>query len=195
VSPTLLPLAASNGAPPGARRKAAIKTPAQLWHDEVLAPQFRYEVANLLPWYLAIEKVLLPEYVRMGLADPVHAGALAGQELDWDRERMARLLGLTVRAGLPWRTAQVVAGRYVVAATERGLPPSIPDGELLAELVAAVGGKRSAGSVNPAAVTSLLAAHEAEYAEIGARWDGRHAATRDVLTSIDAMLSSPASTA
>jgi argininosuccinate lyase len=483
--------------------------PAQLWHDEVLAPQFRYEVANLLPWYLAIEKVLLLEYVRMGFAEPAHAaalaarlseiqatgitpdpgenmsdvafaveryvaagpvppfpawhvdrsrndlqacaqllwgrdqliasaqalhrlgvaaielagrsttipmpgythlqaaqvitpgfwfaalseeilrtlrrldfsfgevdqcplgaGAMAGQELDWDRDRLARLLGfsrpaphalvavasrgwalsvagdlsafgvtlsrfvtdlmmwgsgeygyldlpdelsgissampqkknfpvlervrgrsahlaglamdmalgqrstpysnmvevskescaylwqlfgalasattllaavlgnltlrtdrmraacerdylggftlanlLTVRAGLPWRTAQVVAGRYVVAATERGLPPSAPDGELLAELVAAAGGqvagpgellteafdvdaalsvKRSAGSVNPDAVTGLLAAHQAEYDELGARWGARLVATRAVPDLIDALLAGTA---
>jgi argininosuccinate lyase len=476
--------------------------PAQLWHDEVLAPQFRYEVTHLLPAYLAIEKVLLLEYVRMGLADPVHAaalaarlteiqatgitpdpaenmsdvafaieryvatgpvppfaawhvdrsrndlqacaqllwgrdqliasaqalhalgveatalarrsvavpmpghthlqaaqvitpgfyfaamseeilrtlrrldfsfgevdqcplgaGAMAGQELDWDRERMARLLGfarpaphalvavasrgwalsvagdlsafgvvisrfvtdlmmwgsgefgyidlpdelsgissampqkknfpvlervrgrsahlaslaldialgqrstpysnmvevskescahlwqlfdtlrsattllaavlgnltlrvdrmraacereylgaftlanlLTVRAGLPWRSAQVVAGRYVVAATERGLPPSAPCGELLAELAMAAGQhvtspvellaeafdtdalltvKRSAGSVNPAAVTGLLAAHEAEYTDLAARWAARHAVGRDAIAAID----------
>jgi len=477
--------------------------PARLWHDEVLAPQFGYEVVHLLPWYLAIEKVLLLEYVRMELADPVHAGALAarltdiqatgitpdpaenmsdvafaveryvasgpvppfpawhvdrsrndlqacaqllwgrdqliasaqalhalgvaaarlarssaaiampghthlqaaqvitpgfyfaamseeilrtlrrldfsfgevdqcplgagamaGQELDWDRERMARLLGfsepaphalvavasrgwalsvagdlsafgvvlsrfvtdlmmwgssefgyidlpdelsgissampqkrnfpvlervrgrsahlvslaldialgqrstpysnmvevskescahllqlfdalrsvttllaavlgsltlradrmraacereylgaftlanlLTMRAGLPWRSAQVVAGRYVVAAIERRLAPSAPDGELLAELAAAAGHqvaspaellteafdvdaaltvKRSAGSANPVAVTDLLAAHEAEYAQAGARWSARHTAARDAITAIDA---------
>jgi argininosuccinate lyase len=114
---------------------------------------------------------------------------------------------LTVRAGLPWRSAQVVAGRYVVAATGRGLPPSAPDGELLAELAQAAGQpitapaellaeafdvdaaltvKRSAGSVNPAAVTRLLAAHEAEYAEIAARWAARHAAARDAIAVIDA---------
>lgn len=482
--------------------------PAQLWHDEVLGPQFGYEAAHLLPWYLAIEKVLLLEYVRMGLTDPLHAvalaariteiqangitpdpaenmsdlafaveryvatgpvppfaawhvdrsrndlqacaqllwgrdqliaaaqalgelgvaatelarrsvaipmpgythlqaaqvitpgfyfaalseeilrtlrrldfsfgevdqcplgaGAMAGQELDWDRERMARLLGfsgpaphalvavasrgwalsvagdlsafgvtlsrfvtdlmmwgsgefgyidlpdelsgissampqkknfpvlervrgrtahlaslamdlalgqrntpysnmvevskescahlwqlfgalrsaatllaavlgnltlradrmrevcereylgaftlanlLTVRAGLPWRSAQVVAGRYVVAATERGLPPSAGDGELLARLASAAGHqvpspaellaeafdvdaalavKRSAGSASPAAMTDLLDAHEAEYAQIAARWEERHAIARDVPTSIGALLADP----
>lgn len=52
--------------------------PADLLHDEVLRPQFEYEVANLLPWYLAIEKVLLVEYVRLGLVEIDDARAVAG---------------------------------------------------------------------------------------------------------------------
>jgi argininosuccinate lyase len=84
---------------------------------------------------------------------------------------------LTRRAGLPWRQAQVVAGRYIVAATHRDLPPAKPDGELLVELAAAAGHdvdeaqallaeafnvpealqvKQSAGSTNPHAVAELL---------------------------------------
>jgi argininosuccinate lyase len=51
--------------------------PAQVWHEEVLAPQFAYEVEHLLPWYVAIEKVLLLEYVRLGLVDDATAHAVA----------------------------------------------------------------------------------------------------------------------
>ncbi|MEV0899961.1 lyase family protein [Actinoplanes sp. NPDC049802] len=40
--------------------------PSELLHDEILAPQFRYEAEHLLPWYIAIEKVLALEYGRMG---------------------------------------------------------------------------------------------------------------------------------
>jgi argininosuccinate lyase len=47
--------------------------PSEVWHEEVLAPQFRYEVEYLLRHYVAIEKVLLLEYRRLGLVD--HAGA------------------------------------------------------------------------------------------------------------------------
>jgi argininosuccinate lyase len=46
-------------------RIAAI--PAGLWNAEVLAPQFRYELTCHLPAYMAIEKVLAAEYLRMGL--------------------------------------------------------------------------------------------------------------------------------
>ena len=55
--------------------------PAQIWHEEVLEPQFAREASDLLPWYVAIEKVLLLEYVRMGLCDAPHASAL-GARLD-----------------------------------------------------------------------------------------------------------------
>lgn len=53
--------------------------PSEVWHQEVLGPQFAYEARHLLPWYLTIEKVLLAEYVRMGLCEREHAAALAGR--------------------------------------------------------------------------------------------------------------------
>lgn len=110
---------------------------------------------------------------------------------------------LTVRAGLPWRSAQVLAGRYVVAATERGLPPSAPDGGLLAELAAADGHqlaepakllteafdvdaaltiKRSSGGTSPHAVRALLTDHEREYETIATRWAARAATAAGILT-------------
>jgi argininosuccinate lyase len=116
---------------------------------------------------------------------------------------------LTTRAGMPWRSAQVVAGRYVVAATRRGLPPSAPDGDLLGELATAAGHhlaepsrllaeafdvtaaldvKRTPGSANPDAVAYLLTAHEAEYEASVARWDAREAASRAAIDAIDAAL-------
>jgi argininosuccinate lyase len=51
--------------------------PAQVWHDEVLAPQFAADVAHLLPWYIAVEKVLLLEYARMGVLDAGSVATLA----------------------------------------------------------------------------------------------------------------------
>lgn len=41
--------------------------PSELLDEEILQPQFSYEAARLLPWYVAEEKVLLAEYLRMGL--------------------------------------------------------------------------------------------------------------------------------
>ncbi|WP_051886286.1 argininosuccinate lyase [Streptomyces hygroscopicus] len=55
--------------------------PHDVWHAEVLAPQFTYEVKHLLGHYLAIEKVLLLEYVRMDLVGAADAAAL-GTRLD-----------------------------------------------------------------------------------------------------------------
>lgn len=60
------------------RIKAA---PSRLLHEEILQPQFRYEVANLLPFYVTIEKVLLLEYVRLGLVNANEA-TMIGQVLD-----------------------------------------------------------------------------------------------------------------
>ncbi|GAA2003273.1 lyase family protein [Catenulispora subtropica] len=51
--------------------------PSRVWHEEVLAPQFAHEVEHLLRHYVAIEKVLLLEYVRMGVADAADAAAVA----------------------------------------------------------------------------------------------------------------------
>jgi argininosuccinate lyase len=117
---------------------------------------------------------------------------------------------LTVRCGLPWRTAQVLAGRYVVAATKRGLPPSAPDGGLLADLAqtaghqvaapakllaeafdvdAALTAKQSTGSANPQEVLDLLTAHEAEYEAVAALWAARLAAASDSVTTINDALS------
>ncbi|HET8643066.1 MAG TPA: lyase family protein [Pseudonocardiaceae bacterium] len=112
---------------------------------------------------------------------------------------------LTLRVGLPWRSAQVTAGRYVVLASGQGLPPDKPDGRLLARLVDeqhaeqhdeldprraegllseafgvdnALAAKRSAGSTNPAAVAELLAAVDAELTEQGQWWRERRDALR-----------------
>lgn len=51
-------------------------TPSDVWHEEVLAPQFRYEAEHLLPHYVAVERALLREYLRMGLVDTAGAAAL-----------------------------------------------------------------------------------------------------------------------
>ncbi|GAB1516590.1 lyase family protein [Actinophytocola sp. KF-1] len=126
-----------------------------------------------------------------------------------DRDRMALACGrdyfggfalanrLTLLARVPWRTAQVVAGRYVVAATAAGLPPARTDPALLAKAAAASGVElpdpagllagvfdvaaalhsfRTAGSAHPAAVAELLGDQERRTAELTAEWDRRRAA-------------------
>jgi argininosuccinate lyase len=50
--------------------------PSQVWHEEVLAPQFAHEVEHLLRHYVWIEKVLLLEYLRMGRVDAAGAAAI-----------------------------------------------------------------------------------------------------------------------
>ncbi|CAL2069710.1 MULTISPECIES: argininosuccinate lyase [Streptomyces] len=51
--------------------------PSELLHEEVLAPQFRFESRHLLHHYVAIEKTLAAEYARMGLLDTDEAHAVA----------------------------------------------------------------------------------------------------------------------
>ncbi|ANP52070.1 argininosuccinate lyase [Streptomyces griseochromogenes] len=52
--------------------------PDDFIRQEFLEPQFRHEVANLLPWYVLIEKALLREYHRMGVLSSTQVGHLAG---------------------------------------------------------------------------------------------------------------------
>ncbi|MEU7022171.1 lyase family protein [Streptomyces sp. NPDC046203] len=55
--------------------------PSALVRELVLDPQFRYEAEHLLPWYLAIEKALVAEYLRMELIGEREARTL-GRLLD-----------------------------------------------------------------------------------------------------------------
>jgi argininosuccinate lyase len=101
---------------------------------------------------------------------------------------------LTLRAGIPWRTAQVVAGAYIVAAADRGLTPASGDPELLQAAARQRGWavpdaagllaeafdpdrdlyrKTPTGSTHPAAVAALLDARNAEAAALAAAWRQR----------------------
>ncbi|MGV9391629.1 lyase family protein [Streptomyces olivaceus] len=51
-------------------------TPSDVWHEEVLAAQFAHEAEHLLPHYVAVERALLREYLRMGLVDTAGAASL-----------------------------------------------------------------------------------------------------------------------
>lgn len=52
--------------------------PSDLLREEILDPQFRYELNHLLPSYVAIERVLAAEYARMGLIERDDAKRIVG---------------------------------------------------------------------------------------------------------------------
>ena len=116
---------------------------------------------------------------------------------------------LTLRAGVPWRQAQVLAGRYVVAALDRGVPPGKPDGALLASIAGDAGHqvdepdvllaeaftvsgalhvKRSAGSTNPHAVAELLETQRREHDELALWVQTRRMVLRQAADAVDAEL-------
>jgi argininosuccinate lyase len=116
---------------------------------------------------------------------------------------------LALRCGIPWRTAQVIVGRYVKAALDKGLTPSEPDGTLLsvlageyghevtepATLLAATLGvdhglqaKRSSGSTNPDSVRVMLAMQANENARLAELWGARRSAAATAADRVDALL-------
>jgi argininosuccinate lyase len=101
---------------------------------------------------------------------------------------------LCLSYGIPYRRAQVLAGRYILAALEHGMTPLNVEPALLTGLCAAEGyqvqmdrealqtifsvetnleDKRSAGSTNPAAVEALLEAQQAKFKTLVAGWEKR----------------------
>jgi argininosuccinate lyase len=161
---------------------------------------------------------LLPLFTTLRSALRLSTAVVANLEFRADRMRAAcerEYLGgftlanlLTLRCGIPWRQAQVVAGRYITAALERGLPPSTPDGELLAsladgierpaELLAeafdvdrALTVKTSAGGTHPGEVRSLIAGHIEEYADHAGFWAQRRSVTAFAQDAVDRELGLP----
>ncbi|MFF8290568.1 argininosuccinate lyase [Streptomyces sp. NPDC016309] len=119
---------------------------------------------------------------------------------------------LTLRAGVPWRTAQVAAGRYIVRAVARGLPPAEPDGALLDAVLAAEGyaaddaagllaeamsvpgglrAKRSDGSASPDSVRALLAGQDVAFGALEERWRRRRTAVEAAAAEVDRLLAGP----
>ncbi|MGW7322501.1 lyase family protein [Streptomyces sp. NPDC054845] len=113
---------------------------------------------------------------------------------------------LTLREGVAWRRAQVIAGRYIVAAIEGGIPPRTADPELLRRIAEEYGvvlrqpdralaeafdvdqsllRKCSPGSVHPEAVSELLDAAEAGLDGLAAKWEDRGQAVASALASLD----------
>jgi argininosuccinate lyase len=140
---------------------------------------------------------------------------VAGMRFDADRMRSAceqEYLGgftlanlLTLNSDVPWRTAQVIAGQYIVTALERGLAPRDYDAELLREVSARHGcpavdparelgeafdverslwRKQSSGSANPEAVRRLLEEQDAACRQAAADWDSRERSVRDQLSRL-----------
>jgi argininosuccinate lyase len=98
---------------------------------------------------------------------------------------------LTLTHGVPWRTAQVIAGQYVVAAARSGRPPGDVDAALLEKLAAQHGhpvsgtqavltaafdvdrdlhGRRSAGATSPDMVRTMVADTRATLAAGSGHW-------------------------
>ncbi|MEV2279013.1 lyase family protein [Nocardiopsis sp. NPDC049922] len=113
---------------------------------------------------------------------------------------------LTLRADVPWRTAQVIAGRYIVHALERGLAPDRPCSALLADVAEGQGvrlsdpgsllerglgperglyGKQRSGSTHPAAVRALLERQSSDAAVLAADWRAREERTERAAASVD----------
>ncbi|MFI5557871.1 argininosuccinate lyase [Amycolatopsis japonica] len=117
---------------------------------------------------------------------------------------------LTLRAQVPWRTAQVIAGRYVTAvlaegdgragrsdpealgsaAREAGFPLEDPGSYLTnsVDVDAQLRAKVSSGSTNPASVVELLAGQRVRLDELTAEWDARRGAVREAIAATDAAL-------
>lgn len=119
---------------------------------------------------------------------------------------------LTQRYGVPYRQAQVLVGRYITQAQERGCPPQQIDRAMLAQIARAAGividqedaaldqmfaveynlyAKQSAGSARPQHVQALLELQSTEYtrlaADVAARYDQLDAAERSVAALLSAI--------
>ncbi|MER6546717.1 lyase family protein [Streptomyces sp. NPDC001250] len=117
---------------------------------------------------------------------------------------------LTLRAGIPWRTAQVIAGKYVSAvmaegngragisnpaalgsvAREAGHPLEHPGSYLTDSLDvdAQLRAKVSAGSAGPASVLALLAEQRERLDALTTEWNVRRTAVQDAIAATDATL-------
>jgi argininosuccinate lyase len=126
--------------------------------------------------------------------------------LNFNEERMLRICKrdffggftlanlLTMQTGIPYRKAQVIVGRYIMSAVQRGLAPSEGDPQLLAEMCVEEGFevsnlnhllkvafdirkslymKNSSGSTHPEKVLELLLAQKERAQSLGKEIDER----------------------
>jgi argininosuccinate lyase len=117
---------------------------------------------------------------------------------------------LTLRAGIPWRAAQVIAGRYVVAvlaegggptgrsspaalasaAQDEGYPLADPGFYLtkFLDVDAQLRAKVSSGSTSPASVMTLLSEQRHRLDALTAQWDARKVTVQEAIAATDAAL-------
>lgn len=156
---------------------------------------------------------------NMLLAVRLFTAVLQNLQLRPDRMRAAcerEFLGgftlanlLTLRAGVPWRTAQVIAGGYITSVLREGLPPGQIRPDVLTEVAEGHGArvdepalllatafdvdrglrsKVTAGSAHPDAVTALLTDQRAEADRLAEAWAGRRAAVCAAVAETDRLL-------
>ncbi|MEY9887140.1 argininosuccinate lyase [Catenulispora sp. MAP5-51] len=120
---------------------------------------------------------------------------------------------LALEEGIPWRTAQVVAGRYITAALEAGRQPMDTDPAALARIgheaghpisdpIAVLEGvfdpvadllrKLTPGSAHPDAVQAMLDEQDAMAASLEKAWEFRRVTVEAALSALDAMPDRPA---
>lgn len=119
---------------------------------------------------------------------------------------------LTLRAGIPWRTAQVVAGRYVTAvlaqdgrdtpaglsspaalgsaASQAGYALDDPASYLVdsVDIDAQLRAKVSAGSTSPDSVAALLAGQRTRLDALAVEWNRRRATVHTAIVATDAAM-------
>lgn len=120
--------------------------------------------------------------------------------------------GLTLEHSIPWRTAQVIAGRYITSVIASGGRPQEPSPDTLRALAEEVGctvndadgllsrafdtdanlsGRRSAGSTSPSAVAELVGALTGEYTACRQDWNARAARVDQARAEVRRLLGLP----
>jgi argininosuccinate lyase len=115
---------------------------------------------------------------------------------------------LTLERAVPWRTAQVIAGKYITAAIKDGTPPGQGDPARLRQAARDSGfpiddpddllrdvfdpehsllRKRSAGSVHPDSMRRLLTEQAAELGALTAEWERRAAVLDSFPARVDGL--------
>jgi argininosuccinate lyase len=116
---------------------------------------------------------------------------------------------LTAECGIPWRTAQVIAGQYIREALKVGASPTRPNAGLLEDAAAKQGiavlnaaslltaafdvddglrAKQTAGSTHPDQVRKLLASQEADIDGVELEWRSRSRTVAAAAEGIDDLL-------
>lgn len=151
----------------------------------------------------------------------VHGTALVVDRLQWRVDTMRAMCErdhfggfslanqLTLQAGIPWRTSQVVAGRYVVALLAQDGGGDGDDARLLGDLCRAAGhpledaglfleafldvdsqlaSKVSSGGAGPDAVRALLDSQQERWIALDREWAARTSAVEAAVARTDAAL-------